>query len=454
MGDAFVMQKKSLLALLLALAVLLSGCALVTVDTEKDNARVIVDVNGETVTKAVIHAAVDNQISMYEYYNQLYSSSYGISDLYSTDEDTVAADVISAYVNQLVCQQKAKELGLYEMTEEEQAEVDASGKENYDSFIESVISNYMPGSALEGDELTAAAEKYVADNQVTTVDGRSTLADFVAAAADSKALEKLDAYMIKDVTVSDEEIQADFDAKVESAKADYEADHNAYGTAVNNGSTVYYAPAGYRMVKHILIAVSDEDSTLTTEKQTALTAAQTDLDDAQNALDTAAEDADKTALQAALEEAQKAVDEAQAAYDETKAAGLANAKAKADALYVQLTQEGADFDALLAENNGDPGQPDAGYAICEGFTSFVESFTNGALALEKVGDVSEPVESDYGYHIIKYVSDVAEGPVDLETVKDGISSTLLTAKQNEVSTATLEQYVSEAKVKTYHERLN
>lgn len=448
------MQKKSLLALLLALTVLLSGCALVTVDTAKDNARVIVDVNGETVTKAVIHAAVDNQVSTYEYYNQLYSAYYGISDLYSTDEATITAEVIDAYVQQLVCQQKAKELGLYEMTEEEQAEVDAKGKENYDSFIQSVISTYMPGSTLEGDELTAAAEKYVADNAVATVDGRSTLADFVAAAADEKAVAKLDEYMIKDVTVTDEEIQADYDAKVESAKADYEADPNAYGTAVNGGSTVYYAPAGYRMVKQILIKVSDEDSAVTTEKQTALATAQTALTDAQAALDSAAEDADKTALQAAVDEAQKAVDEAQAAYDEAQAAGMANAKAIADGIYTQLTAEGADFETLLAENNVDTGEPANGYAICEGFTSFVESFTNGAMALANVGDVSEPVESTYGYHIIKYVSAVEEGPVALDTVKDTISSALLTAKQNDVTAETIAQYVSEANVKTYPERMN
>ena len=448
------MQKKSLLALLLALTVLLSGCALVSVDTEKDNARVIVDVNGETVTKAVIHAAVDNQVSTYEYYNQLYSSYYGISDLYPTDEATVTAEVIDAYVNQLVSQQKAKELGLYEMTEEEQAEVDANGKTNYDSFIQSVVSTYMPGSTLEGDELTAAAEKYVAEHAVATVDGRSTLADFVAAAADEKALQKLNDYIIKDVAVTDEEIQADFDAKVESDKASYEADLNAYGTAVNGGSTVYYAPAGYRMVKHILVKVSDEDSAATTEKQTALTTAQTALTDAQAALDAAAEDADKTALQTAVDDAQKAVNDAQAAYDEAQAAGMANAKAKADEIYAQLTAEGADFETLLADNNGDPGQPAAGYAICEGFTSFVESFTNAAMALENVGDVSEPVESTYGYHIIKYVSAVEEGPVDIETVKDSISSALLTTKQNEVSTATIAQYVSEVNVKTYPDRMN
>lgn len=434
------MQKKSLLALLLVLMMLLSGCALVSVDTAKDNARVIVDVNGETVTKAVISAAVQNQMSTYEYYNQLYSAYYGISNYYSTDEATVTSQVIDAYVSQLASQQKAKELGLYEMTEEEQAAVEASGKESYDSFIQSVISSYMPGSALEGDALIAAAEKYVAEHDVATVDGRSVLADFVAAAADSKALEKLEAYIIKDVAVTDEEIQADFDAKVESAKASYEADPNAYGTDVNSGSTVYYAPAGYRMVKHILVKVSDEDSAAATEKQTALT-------EAQAALDAAAEDADKTALQAA-------VDAAQAAYDEAKAAGMANAKAKADALYTQLTAEGVDFDALLADNNGDAAQPSNGYAIREGFTSFVESFTNAAMALKAVGDVTEPVESTYGYHIIKYVADVAEGPVALDTVKDGISSALLTTKQNDVTTETLAKYVSEANVKTYPERMN
>ena len=448
------MQKKSLLALLLALTMLLSGCALITVDTAKDNARVIVDVNGETVSKAVIHAAVDSQVSTYEYYNQLYYTYYGISDVYSTDETVIAAEVIEAYVQQLVCQQKARELGLYEMTEEEQAEVEANGKTNYDSFIESVVSTYMPGSTLEGDELTAAAEKYVAENGVATVDGRSTLADFVASAADEKALEKLNDYIIKDVVVTDEEIQADFDAKVESAKASYEADVSAYGTDVSNGSTIYYAPAGYRMVKHILIKITDEDSSDTAAKQSALVEAENALADAQAALEAAAEDADKDALQAAVDEAQKAKDEALVIYVDAQTSGMNKAKEKADEIYKQITAEGADFDALLAEYNEDTGEPDQGYAICAGNTTFVESFTNGAMALENVGDVSEPVESSYGYHIIKYVAAVEEGPVDIETVKDSISSDLLTTKQSEVTTQTIAQYVSEAKVKTYPERMN
>ena len=432
------MQKKSLLALLLALMMLLSGCALVTVDTAKDNARVIVDVNGETVNKQTVYAAVQNQLQMNQYYNQMYSA-YGMSASFPTDEATVTTQVIDTYVNQLVGIQKAKELGLYELTEEEKAEVEATAQENYNSFLDSVASTYLGGSTLEGDELRAEAAKYAEENAITTADGRNKLEDFVASAQDAKAIDKLQAYIIKDVAVTEEEIQADYDAKVESAKADYETNPDNYGYSRMSGATVYYAPAGYRMVKHILVPISEEDSAATTEAQTALTAAQT-------ALTSAAEDADKDALQAA-------VDEAQAAYDAAQANGLANAKVKADEIYALATAEGADFDALISEYSTDS-MPAEGYAIREGYAYFVEPFVTGAMALENVGDISEPVESTYGYHIIQYVGDVEEGPVDLETVRASIESSLLSAKQDETTTATMAQYVSEANVKTYADRMN
>ena len=432
------MQKKSLLALLLALMMLLSGCALVTVDTAKDNARVIVDVNGETVNKQTVHATVDNQLQMNQYYNQMYSA-YGMSASFPTDEATITTQVIDTYVNQLVGIQKAKELGLNELTEEEKAEVEATAQESYNSFLDSVASTYLGGSTLEGDELRAEAAKYAEENAITTADGRNKLEDFVASAQDAKAIDKLQAYIIKDVAVTEEEIQADYDAKVESAKADYETNPDNYGYSRMNGATVYYAPAGYRMVKHILVPISEEDTAATTEAQTALTAAQT-------ALTSAAEDADKDALQAA-------VDEAQAAYDAAQANGLANAKVKADEIYALATAEGADFDALISEYSTDS-MPAEGYAIREGYAYFVEPFVTGAMALENVGDISEPVESTYGYHIIQYVGDVEEGPVDLETVRASIESSLLSAKQDETTTATMAQYVSEANVKTYADRMN
>ena len=77
------------------------------------------------------------------------------------------------------------------------------------------------------------------------------------------------------------------------------------------------------------------------------------------------------------------------------------------ALVKQKIDAGEDFEALLKEYNTDPGMQDeanaAGYLVGTG-ASYVESFLNAALALAKDGDVSAPVQSDYGWHIIKRVS--------------------------------------------------
>lgn len=81
---------------------------------------------------------------------------------------------------------------------------------------------------------------------------------------------------------------------------------------------------------------------------------------------------------------------------------------------------GEDFEALLAEYGTDPGmQSDAnaaGYLVGEG-ASFVEPFLNAALALANDGDVSAPVESDYGWHIIKRVSTEPAHEIPYEDVK-------------------------------------
>ena len=82
---------------------------------------------------------------------------------------------------------------------------------------------------------------------------------------------------------------------------------------------------------------------------------------------------------------------------------------------------GEDFETLLAEYGTDPGMTSeenaAGYLVGEG-ASYVEAFLNAALALTKDGDVSAPVESDYGWHIIKRVSTEAAHEIPYADVKE------------------------------------
>lgn len=85
-------------------------------------------------------------------------------------------------------------------------------------------------------------------------------------------------------------------------------------------------------------------------------------------------------------------------------ASKAETKKKAEEILAKINA-GEDFDKLREENNNDPGQPDAGYTFGND-GSMVQEFTDAAFALEP-GQVSEIVETRYGYHIIKRVDRVA-----------------------------------------------
>ena len=426
------MKKTSLLALLLVLTMMMSGCALVTVDKVADNAQIIVDVNGETVTKQQVKNAVNNTIAQNEYMNNLYSS-FGISASYPTDEATITPQVISTFVENLVKSQKAKELGLDQMTEEETAHIQENAEEDWQTYLSQVAQAYLSDSELEGDALTEEAKKYVQEHNL------ATLENFVDSATEEELMEKLEAYAKKDVTVTEEELSAELAERVAADEKNFTENADAFGTAYNNGTETYYAPAGYRIVKHILVKLTDEDSKAIEEKTTA-------LDDAKTALEGAEEGADTAALQSAVDEAQKAVDEA------TEAA-FANIQEKANEVYEKATAEGADFEALITEYSEDT-MPASGYAVREGFAAFVAPFTEGAMALANVGDVSEPIRSDYGFHIIKYMSDVTEGAVTLDDVRDALQSEVLEEKQEEAYNAAVDAWIESANVKTYNEKMN
>lgn len=442
------MRKKCILALMLAAMLVLSGCALVTVDEAADSARVILDVDGETVNKAVFHNMVEYQL----YQNQQMNSYYqmlGLTGSFSTDENTVAQEVLASYTNSLVAKHKAAELGFDQMTEEENQEIQETAEKNYEELLTEIKDHYLADSAsLDEAELRQKAMEYANEN------GMSTLENYLDSAKIEKSVEKLRADTVKDVTYTQEELQAKLDEEAAANKTTFESNPDYYGYYLNNGTPVYYNAPGYRMVKQVLVKFTEEDNTALTEKNTELSQAKTALNDAQSALTEAAEDADKTALQAAVDEAQAKLDEVQAAYDALKETAYANIQAKADEIYQKAIAEGADFDALVAEFNEDTGMPAAGYAVREGYSFFVTSFVDAAMALEKVGDVSEPVKSDYGFHIIQYSADITEGTVSLETVSDTLGAELLSEKQDQAYADALAAWVSEAKVESHLEKLH
>lgn len=111
------------------------------------------------------------------------------------------------------------------------------------------------------------------------------------------------------------------------------------------------------------------------------------------------------------------------ASDEEKAA----AKAKAEELIKQL-KDGADFAELAKANSADTGTAAKGGQIGPFKRSdMVTEFSTAAYDLKNVGDITEtPVQTQFGYHIIKLVSKEEKKPFD--EMKEQMEKEMLDAK--------------------------
>lgn len=105
-------------------------------------------------------------------------------------------------------------------------------------------------------------------------------------------------------------------------------------------------------------------------------------------------------------------------------------KAKADEVYAQL-KGGANFAALAKQISADPGSKDSGGKLTISRGQTVPEFDKVAFDL-KTGEISKPVKTTYGYHVIEAVSDVRKATTTpLDKVRASIRITLLQEKRNQ-----------------------
>ena len=121
---------------------------------------------------------------------------------------------------------------------------------------------------------------------------------------------------------------------------------------------------------------------------------------------------------------------------------FAASKAKADDIYAQL-EDGADFAALAKSSSADPGSKESGGKLTISRGQTVPEFDKISFELD-TGELSKPVKTQYGYHVIEAVSDVRKAQTTpIDKVRATIRATLLQQKRNEEMQAWVEDLKSD-----------
>ena len=330
---------------------------------------------------------------------------------------------------------KVSELGL-EMTEEEKADAIADAKAQWDAVVADGMAYYGITEESTEEERAATLVSVLAELESKGYTEEGYQADALVYGAYDKVYDQV----TKDVTVTDEDVVEYYNSLVETDKAIYENDAAAYEqTMYTNelyamyGMTeyitgIYYKPDGYRLVTHILLAADEELLAAYAELQAA-------YEEQQNTLEEGGEVTETLITAEEVENARLAI--------------LADVQPKVDEINQKLA-DGATFAELILEYTTDPGMADeasiaAGYEVHMDSINWTIPFRDQSFTVDNIGDVTEPVVTDYGVHIIQYVADVPGGAMELsDEMHAYFKEMLLAGAKDEVYYATLEQWMVEA----------
>lgn len=327
-------------ATITTMAFSITGCKMIEKTPEAIQKTVLAKVGDEKITMANVNSELQADIDyLIETYGEDYENK--IDDSLKEQLKTVRTQVLEQLVDDKVLITKGTELG-YMPSDDELA---TAIEEEKAKFVEAYGGEDKLKEALEYYGMTDEKFNSFVENMVKT--------------------EKVKEAMIKDVTVSDEEVEQYYNDNIDK----------------------YTAKAGAN-AKHILFETEEE-----------------------------------------AQDAKNKIDSGETTFED---------------LYSQYTSNASSGTKPLSEDLGYVENDQEGYD-----TDFLAGFKT-----LKEGEISAPIKSSFGYHIVKVEGVQTEEKVtSLDEVKDTIKSTLLSEKQQEKYDSTLEQWKKELNVKLYEDRL-
>lgn len=376
--------------------------------------------SGEAVVVAEFNGGELLSSEVVEPYNdEIASQAFGFADT-STDSAAILQSVMENLVKDKIAKLKAEELGLTTLTDEDNAAIKSEMQASFDTQ-KAYYASSVDTTGMTDEEADAAVTQYMETEVGLTLSG------LIESEKESYWREKLFAEITKDVTATDEEIQAYYDSLLASQTELFTESSDDYEFAILSGEIITYNLEGYRRVKHILLTFDNADDAARAEELTEQIA---ELDPATDAEQIATLQAELDALYTTLDE-------------------------QAESIIAELNA-GADFDELMAKYGQDEdmtADSDGYYVSANSTNQYGSDFVEGSMMLENIGDISVPVHSVTGVHIIRYVGDVTAGAVPLADIRDAIETEVLAEKKETYYAEQEAQWIADANVKYYPDRL-
>lgn len=414
-----VYMQKKLAALLLIVCFIvmpvLTGCALVEVDAQRDLDSVVAVVCGEQITKRMV---------MNEWNRQ--KITMNVNDAFEESEEgqavisTVLQNLLQDMIKRVIRREHARSLGLYPLTDENYARVIEIADGYYDERLaqaeESLLETFTQTGGEETRDFSAEAEQSVALTMENQFEFSREMD--LRQAEDVVIVELLTDYYAGDVTISEEDLKAEYDSMLERQMEEFSEDTNGLISYLNAGDLIVYYPGEVVRVKHVLIGF--DEST------------QAQIQDLRNA----GKDEEADAL---------------------IASAAADIQEEAEAVHTRAL-DGENFDDLIVEFGDDTGmmtqsQREEGYLICRDSIDYVEAFKAGALTLTENGQISDLVLSDFGYHVIYAIEVYEEETVSFDEISEELADEMLEMQRGVAFTRAIEAVYEETDVEVYYKRL-
>ena len=372
-----------------------------------------------------------------------------------TDEEKaeMAVNVIDNFVGIGLVEAKLTEEGKHDFSEQEEELLRGAASSRYEEIWQSV---YKMMQANGMDATQEEVSKAVADEGY---DMDNIYREYLVSERQRRAIE----LYVGDIPITQDELDEFYETQYLAPDRErYKDDIPRYEREIlNTDSDSFYTPEGYRLVRQILLnypdgvieSLKNEQDAVeravkkANEKMAALTEMVLTTDDWSN-LD---------APKAEYDEAMEALKEAKLAYMQARRdATMPLIQDKLDEIDERLSA-GIDFVTLITQYSADTSERNVtgpGYPLHTLSEGWPEEFISAGMALEKVGDVSEPVLTEKGVHILCYVGDLPAGDhVLTEQEEELLEQSALHASQVDALAALFEKWKPDYDIETHPELL-